>query len=153
MVNRRSDKLLTLAVSLPCIGLRSPSQWQPRLPGRHERDTRAMIRAIAAAHQGIRSERRRTDSEDGPAVRSTQTKEAARRDAQTARTRRSRAADAAAAPADDAAAALHEQKKVASREADAARKRRSRAADRCRCRARRRRGRSSRSEQGGASRG
>ena len=96
MVNRRSDKLLTLAVSLPCIGLRSPSQWQPRLPGRHERDTRAMIRAIAAAHQGIRSERRRTDSEDGPAVRSTQTKEAARRDAQTARKRRSRAADAGA---------------------------------------------------------
>jgi len=62
-------------------------------------------------------------------VRSTQTKEAARRDAQTARKRRSRAADAAAAPADDAKAALHEQKKVASREADAARKRRSRAGD------------------------
>jgi len=64
-----------------------------------------------------------------------------------------RAADAAAAAADDAAAAdaLHEQKQVVSREADAARKRRSRAA---RCRARRRRGdRSSRSEQGGASRG
>ena len=36
---------------------------------------------------------------------------------------------AAVQPADDAAAALHEQKKVASREADAARRRRSRAAD------------------------
>ena len=36
---------------------------------------------------------------------------------------------AAAEPADDAAAALHEQKKVASREADAARRRPSRAAD------------------------
>jgi len=36
---------------------------------------------------------------------------------------------AAAAPAEDAAAALHEQKKVASREADAARRRPSRAAD------------------------
>ena len=48
-------------------------------------------------------------------MRSTQTKEAARRDAQTARARRLRAAHAAAAPADDAAAALHEQKKVASR--------------------------------------
>jgi len=55
-------------------------------------------------------------------VRSTQTKEAARRDAQTARKRWSRAADAAAAPADDAAAALYEQK-VANREAEAARKR------------------------------
>jgi len=55
-------------------------------------------------------------------VRSTQAKEAARRDAQTARKRRSRAADAAAAPADDAAAAFHEQKKVANREADAARR-------------------------------
>jgi len=53
-------------------------------------------------------------------VRSTQTKEAASRDAQTARKRRSRAADAADAPADDAAAALHEQKKVANCEADAA---------------------------------
>jgi len=36
---------------------------------------------------------------------------------------------AAAEPADDTAAALHEQKKVASREADAARRRPSRAAD------------------------
>ena len=36
---------------------------------------------------------------------------------------------AAVEPADDEAAALHEQKKVASREADAARRRRSRAAD------------------------
>jgi len=125
------------AVLLPCIGLRSPSRWQPRLPGRHERETRATIRVIAAAHQRIRSERRRTDSKDGPAVRSTQTKKAARRDAQTASKRRSRAADAAAAPADDAAAALHEQKQVVSREADATRKRRSRAA---RCRARKRRG-------------
>ena len=53
-------------------------------------------------------------------MRSTQTKEAARRDAQTGSKRRSRAADAAAAPADDAAAALHEQKKVANREAVAA---------------------------------
>ena len=69
-----------------------------------------------------------TDSEDGPAVRSTQTKEAARRDAQTARKRRSRAAHATAAPADDAAARL-DQNKVARREADAARRRRSRAAD------------------------
>jgi len=50
-----------------------------------------------------------------------------RRDAQTVRTCRSRPADAAAAPADDAAATLH-QKKVASREADAARNRRLRAA-------------------------
>jgi len=58
---------------------------------------------------------------------------------------------AAAEAADDAAAALHEQEKVVSREADAARKRPSRAA---RCRARRRcGGRSSRSEQSGASRG
>ena len=46
---------------------------------------------------------------------------------QTVRTCRSRAADAAAASADDAVATLH-QKKVASREADAARNRRSRAA-------------------------
>jgi len=69
----------------------------------------------------------------------------ARREADAARRRRSRAADAtatrsnvcvkwsvcaAAEPADDAAAALHEQKKVASREADAAaRRRRSRVAD------------------------
>jgi len=118
---QETQKLVFLtAVSLPCFGLRSPSQWQPRLPGRHERETRATICAIAAAHEGIRSERRRTDSEDGPAVRSTQTKEAARRDAQTARTHQSRAADAAAAPADDTAAALHEQKMVANREADAA---------------------------------
>ena len=104
---RRISKttIFLTAVSLPCTGLSSPSQWQPRLPGRHERDTRATIRAIAAAHQGSRSERRRTDSEDGPAVRSTQTKVAARRDAQTARKRRSRAADAAAAPAERAASA------------------------------------------------
>ena len=61
-------------------------------------------------------------------MRSTQTKEAASRDAQTARKRRSRAADAAAAPADDAAARL-DQNKVARREADAARRRRSREAD------------------------
>ena len=73
VVSRISKTTIFLtAVSLPCIGFRSPSQWQPRLPGRHERDTRATICAIAAAHQGIRSERRRTDSEDGPAVRSTQ---------------------------------------------------------------------------------
>ena len=70
---------------------------------------------------------------------------------------------AAVEPADDAAAALHEQKKVASREADAARRRWSRAADAtatrsnmcgvvcmCRCRAYRRRGScTSRAEESG----
>jgi len=70
-------------------------------------------------------------------------------------TRRLRAADAAAAAADDAVAAdaLHEQKKVASREA--ARKRRSRAADAAAAPAddMAHGGRSSRAEQGGASRG
>ena len=80
---------------------------QPQLPGRRGSEC-ATIRAMAAAHQGIGSERLRT----GYGL-----------------TRRLRAADAAAAAADDAvaAAALHEQKKVARREA--ARKRRSRAAD------------------------
>ena len=82
-------------------------------------------------------------ADDVAAARLDQNK-VARREADAARRRQSRAADAtatrsnvcgvwsacaAAEPADDAAAALHERKKVASRKADAARRRPSRAAD------------------------